>query len=63
MSKVRQFLKDDSHEAVICQWNEVTGSWSCSSSLDALHRYRSPQLGPFVRRLEDCGFRELRPGC
>lgn len=61
MTKVRQFLREDGQDAVICQWNEVTGSWRCSASLDSIHTYRAPRLGPFVRQLKDCGFHEIRP--
>lgn len=62
MTLVRQFLKEDCQDPVICQWNEVTGSWRCSSTLDSTHTYRAPNLGPFLRRLKEGGFQEVRPG-
>ena len=58
MCKTRQFLRSEDLETVLCQWNEVTGSWRCRSRL---HNSTHHQLYPFVRKLIGDGFEEISP--
>ena len=61
MSKTRMFLNQESRESVICQFNDITGSWRCSSSLTSQYQVHSNHLQPLLKELVRDGFQELRP--
>jgi hypothetical protein len=58
----RQFIRRESMEIVLCEWNARKGTWRCSSAPGSPYNRRVDTLSNIVPDLKASGFEEMTPG-
>ena len=57
----RQFVRKDSKDIVLCEWDARRGAWRCSSTPGSPYNQRVDTLSKLVPGMQADGFEEITP--